>query len=232
MEGNQVGIVNTPTGDELNLLWPRRLMDELATSRRRHNWATPLAITNYILASLLALAVGPIQLILLVLTQDYVMVTEVYYPNIMKIALLVSGLVAISTAVTAYRAWREQPKRSLMVSVLGISTTIVILIIWIAGFLVNFKPNSLAFILTLVAVAGWVLAIVVAKQFFSAEKKITLCLVYYSAHFFLALPKQFLPEFISLAKPTLRKKNNLQSKLLARLKPLLSSRAWLRDFPT
>ncbi len=154
----------------MQLLWPIHLMAEIAENRKERFWSTPLALINFIIIAITGFFLGPMQLILLVIKQDYTYVTESYAPAVMRISLLISGAIAISTIVAMIRAWREQPKRSLMTAILGIGTVLTAAIIWLAAFVTGFEPNQIAFLLTLVIIASAVAVIITSRQYYSPDQ--------------------------------------------------------------
>lgn len=153
----------------LQLLWPTALMQEIAMSRRHHEFAMPLTIINFILATLVGIALGPVQLIILALTNDYPYVTTSYAPIVQRIAMLVFGLIAVSSVIAMVRTWKEEPRRSLSISILASGTLLIGIFVWI-GFLVQFQPNQIAFIMTLIIAATIIAAIIASKQFLNPDK--------------------------------------------------------------
>lgn len=154
----------------MQLLWPIHLMAEIAETRKDRFWSTPLALVNFIIMSIIGFILGPMQLVLLVVKQDYTYVTESYAPSVMRVSLLISGALAISTIVAMIRAWKEQPKRSLMTAILGTGTVIIGAIIWLAAFIVKFEPNQIAFLLTLAIIASAVAVIITARHYYSPDE--------------------------------------------------------------
>lgn len=153
----------------LQLLWPTTLMQEIAIQRRHHEFATPLTIVNFILATLVSIALGPVQLIILALTNDYTYVTNSYAPIIQRIAMLIFGLIAISVIIAMIRTWKEEPRRSLSISILAGGTLLMGIFVWL-GYFIQFQPNQIAFIMTLIIAATIIAAIITSKQFLNPDK--------------------------------------------------------------
>ena len=56
---------------------------------------------------------------------DYLMTTEVFFPTALRVAMIASGAVAISTIVALIQTWREQSKYSLTNVVLGLGVGLI-----------------------------------------------------------------------------------------------------------
>lgn len=170
MEGNQTGnipsqpVVGAAGEDDLILIWPEKLIAELADRKLNHPWSPALSIINFVLMSLIALFLGPAQLILMVIIQDLVTVTEGYYPAVLRVSLMLSGLIAISTIITTVQAWREQPKQSFSVSILGAGTMLLGAVIWFTAYITRFQPHELTLLLLLIIIGTIAFALVLRKK--------------------------------------------------------------------
>lgn len=156
MEGQQVGTANPTNLDQqvlsdqetLELLWPTDLIAELSKKRNFHPWGTALSVANFIVASLVGFILGPMQLIILVISGDYVMVTEDFLPIALRISLMLTGLLAISNVVAMIQTWREENDDNLSSGLLGLGSSLIILMVWITAFVLPLQAHIMA-ILTL-----------------------------------------------------------------------------------
>jgi len=155
----------------LSLLWPNNLIHELSESTTRSHWATPLMMVSFILASILALLLGPIQLLVLAFSGDYLMTTEVFFPVALKISMIASGIIAILTIVALIQTWREQSKYSLTNAILGFGVSLITLFIWLAAFGINFKPYQMTILMLLALIIPLVVAVVTRKVHYETEQK-------------------------------------------------------------
>lgn len=163
MEGQQVGTANPTTLDPqilsdqetLELLWPTDLIAELSKKRNYHPWGTALSSANFIVASLIGFVLGPLQLIILVISNDYIMVTEDFLPIALRISLMLTGLLAISNIVAMIQTWREENIDNLSSSLLGIGSSLIILVVWLAAFVLPIQAHIMTIImLTLIILSG------------------------------------------------------------------------------
>lgn len=155
----------------LSLLWPNNLIHELSESQASSHWATPLMIINFVLASILALLLGPIQLLVLTFSGDYLMTTEVFFPVALKISMIASGVIAILTIVGLVQTWREQSKYSLTNAILGFGVSLITLFIWLAAFGINFRPYQMTILMLFAMILPLVVAVVLRKNHYETEQK-------------------------------------------------------------
>ncbi len=155
----------------LNLLWPTSLIKELNDSAHaRTHWSTPLAVTAFVLTSLIATVLGPIQLLLLMTTGDYLFVTTVYFPIALQICMITSGVVTIMTIVALIQTWREQPRHSLMNSIFGLGNALMFFVMWLVMFGISFRPHTLSIILLLIFIATLAGALMARKAAYTTEQ--------------------------------------------------------------
>lgn len=155
----------------LSLLWPSNLIHELSESQSRSRWATPLMIINFVLATILALLLGPVQLLVLSFSGDYLFTTEVFFPIALRASMIASGVIAISTIVALVQTWREQSKFSLTNVVMGLGVGLVTLFIWLAAFGVTFRPYQMTLLMLFVVLLALVGAVVLRKYHYETEQK-------------------------------------------------------------
>lgn len=169
MEGDQVGNLPTsqpndeastkaPVNDKFagQFLWPTRLIAARSRILSPHDWSTILIIFNFLIATVIALLLGPVQLVLLAASDDYTTITDGYFPVVLRISLMVSGVMAILTIVALIRLWNRQPKHTLFSIVLGAGSLLIYGLIWLAGFVISFKPNQLALVMIVAVILAWV----------------------------------------------------------------------------
>lgn len=154
----------------LELLWPTELVEERSALRRQRPWSPALAIAGLILATLIGVALGPMQLILMAITENYLFVTETYFPITLRVSLLLSGFVAIAVIVSMIRAWKEQPPRSLMTVVAGLGTITLAALIWLDAFVFHLAPNGLTALLVIFVILAWIATVAASKRFFSSDR--------------------------------------------------------------
>lgn len=147
------------------LLWPDALIHKLAQRRSEHNFALPLAITTFILAAILGLAIGPTQLILMATTTDYAWVTNAYYPSALKCVLLISSFVALLSLGTLILAWRAQAEKARLVCVLAAGSLMEILAIWLFGGITALPPHHLTVALIAIVLIFILISLFVSKQY-------------------------------------------------------------------
>lgn len=164
MEGQQVGTANPTNLDQqvlsdqetLELLWPTDLIAELSKKRNFHPWGTALSVTNFIISSLIAFALGPLQLIILVISGDYVMLTEDFMPIALRISLMLTGIIAISNVVAMIQTWREENDDNISSGLLGLGSGLIILAIWLTTFILPLQPHVMTILmLGLIILAGF-----------------------------------------------------------------------------
>lgn len=171
MEGQQVGTANPTNLDQqilsdqetLELLWPTDLIAELSKKRNFHPWGTALAVANFITASLIGFVLGPLQLIVLVISGDYAMVTEEFIPVALRISLMLTGLLAISNIVAMIQTWREENDDNLSSGLLGLGSGIIILTIWLTTFVLPLQAHVMTILMLVLIIMASVGAYVVHK---------------------------------------------------------------------
>ena len=155
----------------LSLLWPNNLIHELSESRARSRWATPLMLINFVLATILALLLGPVQLLVLSFSGDYLYTTEVFFPIALRVSMIASGVIAISAIVALVQTWREQSKHSLTNIVMGLGVGLVTLFVWLAAFGLTLRPYQMTLIMLFVVLLTLVGAVVLRKNHYETEQK-------------------------------------------------------------
>lgn len=155
----------------LSLLWPNNLIHELSESQARSRWSTPLMIVNFVLATILALLLGPVQLLILAFSGDYLMTTEVFFPTALRVAMIASGAVAISTIVALIQTWREQSKYSLTNVVLGLGVGLITLLVWLSAFGIDFRPYQMTILMLFAVIVTLVAAVILRKHHYETEQK-------------------------------------------------------------
>lgn len=141
--------------ETLELLWPTDLIAELSKKRNFHPWGTALSVTNFIIASLIGFILGPLQLIILVVSGDYVMVTEGFMPIALRISLMLTGLLAMSNIVAMIQTWREENDDNLSSGLLGLGSSFIILAIWLTTFILPLQAHVMTILmLGLIILAG------------------------------------------------------------------------------
>lgn len=156
---------------EANLLWPGGLINKQAeVAHAESHWPLTLATFSFIMASLFAVLIGPMQMVLLAFTKNYDFVTTDYYPAVLKAMLLCSGLLSIVNIVALVLAWKARPRTARLTAVFVAGAAHIFSIGWVAAFLITFQPNHLA-ITTLVAIlVFWIGALLISKQYSKHQK--------------------------------------------------------------
>lgn len=151
-----------------DLLWPSQLINQQFTETHTENhWPLTLATFSFVLASVFAFFVGPVQVILLSLTKDYAAITGSYYPAVLKSMLICSGLLAIVNLVALIMAWRSSPRVARLTAVFAAGAISIFGIGWLAAFVIAFQPNQLAATVLLAILVFWAVALIIAKQYSS-----------------------------------------------------------------
>lgn len=171
MEGQQVGTANPTNLDQqvlsdqetLELLWPTDLIAELSKKRNFHPWGTALSVANFIIASLIGFIIGPLQLIILVISGNYIMVTEDFMPITLRISLMLTGLLAISNIVAMIQTWREENDDNLSSGLLGLGSGFIILAIWLTTFVLPLQAHVMTILMLGLIILASVGAYVVHK---------------------------------------------------------------------
>lgn len=174
--------------DSLSLLWPSKLINELARLRQRRDFSRPVAIFSFIISLILAIAIGPAQLFLIASTGDYNWVTTVYFPEALRYTLLVSGIVAIIDFGALILAWRSRPKRTRTTIALVTSSLIIIGLIWLASQIIGWQPHHITITLLGALIFCLIILLLLSKQYITEQynnllTKITLVLLMISALF-------------------------------------------------
>lgn len=176
MEGQKVGTskssATTLDNEGLDLLWPSELVKERSALRRQRPWSPALAIASLIFASIIAIALGPVQLILMAITQDYPLVTEVYFPVALRVCLMLTGVLAIVIIIAIVRAWHEQPPRSTMVATAGIGAVVIGGTVWLDAFVLHLSANQLTIFLILIIITAWIAVYVSVKRTFLTDRPV------------------------------------------------------------
>lgn len=155
----------------LSLLWPNNLIHELSESQARSRWATPVMLIGFVLVSILAFLLGPVQLLVQAFSGDYLMTTELFFPVALKISMITSGVIAILTIVALIQTWREQSKYSLTNVVLGFGIGVITFLIWLMAFGVKLRPYQATILLMLVFIATLIGAVITRKNHYETEQK-------------------------------------------------------------
>lgn len=149
--------------ETLELLWPTDLIAELSKKRNFHPWGTALSVTNFIVAGLIGFILGPLQLIILVISGDYVMVTENFMPIALRISLMLTGLLAISNIVAMIQTWREENDDNLSSGLLGFGSSFIILAIWLTTFVLPLQAHIMTILMLALIILTSVGAYIVHK---------------------------------------------------------------------
>lgn len=153
------------------LLWPSELINEQAeAARAESHWPLTLSTFSFIMASILAFLIGPMQMILLMITKNYEWVTTDYYPTALKVMLLCSGLLSIVNVVALVLAWKSRPRTARLTAVLVAGAAHLFSIGWVAAFLITFQPNQLAITMLMGIFIFWTGALLISKQYSSHQK--------------------------------------------------------------
>lgn len=155
----------------LSLLWPNNLIRELSGTKDQTSWATPLMIINFVLATILALVLGPIQLLILSFSNDYVFTTEVFFPTALRVSMILSGVITLSTVVALVQTWREQAKHSLSNIMLGLGVGLISILIWLSAFGLKFRPYQLAILLCIGVLLPLILAVSLRGKVYATEQR-------------------------------------------------------------
>lgn len=149
----------------LDLLWPASLINEQARAKERRDWSRPLAILSFVLTALMAIIVGPMQMILVAAVLDYGWVTTSYYPVALNIVLIASIIVSIINLAALVLAWQARPQRTYLTTVLVAGSVTEIGLIWLTGRVVTWQPHLLTLILLLVLAAFFIAALFINKAY-------------------------------------------------------------------
>lgn len=157
----------------LDLLWPASLINEQARAKERRDWSRPLAIFGFVLTSLMAIAIGPMQMVLVATVLDYGWVTTSYYPVALNAVLITAGVVSLINLAALILAWHAQPQHTYLTMTLVAGSVIEIGLIWLTGRVVAWQPHILTLILLLVLAIFFIAALFVNKSYTSRTHNTT-----------------------------------------------------------
>lgn len=158
----------------LDLLWPASLINEQARTKEHFNWPRLLATLGFIFSTILALIIGPMQMVLVATVLDYGWVTTSYYPAALDFSLIAAGIIALINLVTLIISWRAQPQRTHLTIALVAGSTFEIGLIWFTSHVVNWQPHILTLVLLLGFAAFLILALFANKQYDGHTKQTVL----------------------------------------------------------
>lgn len=154
-----------------DFLWPSELINEQAEiAHAESHWPLSLATFSFIMASIFAFLIGPVQLLLIGITKDYDWATTKYYPGVLKIMLLCSGLLSVVNIVALVLAWKSRPRTARLTAVFVAGAAHIFSIGWVAAFLVTFQPNQLAVTTLMAILIFWTGALLISKQYSKHQK--------------------------------------------------------------
>lgn len=123
------------------------------------------AVLTFIVATIFAFALGPMQLILLAFTQDYDFVISTYYPAALRLTLLSSGIFMLINIVALILSFRSSKHRFSVIITLCTGSLALFAVAWVAAFLVDLQPNQLTIIVLPLILIFWFAALMVSKSF-------------------------------------------------------------------
>lgn len=151
----------------LDLLWPASLINEQARQHARRDWSRPLAVLSFLASAVMAVAIGPMQMILVAAVLDYNWVTSNYFPTALNVAFVATGVVAILNLVALVLAWRARPQQTYLTMTLVAGSSVEVALIWLAGNVVDWQPHMLTLILLIAFAVSLIGALIVSKGYTS-----------------------------------------------------------------
>lgn len=165
---------STTTFTTTDLLWPSSLINAMARARQKRSFAKPLAITTFILSVILAFAVGPMQLILIVVhSADYNWITEVYYPTAFRYTMLIGAFVALIDLVIIFSLWRSNQRINSAI-MLTFGSLAELLLIWFLHHHGEWLPHQLSLILIAAVLVFVMVILFIDKQANPPDSRFTL----------------------------------------------------------
>jgi len=161
------------TAETTELLWPARLINQQARLAKRKDYSRPIAIIAFILSIVLAIAIGPVQLVLIAIVLDYNWVTATYYPQALHYAFLASSFIALIDLVALIFAWNTRPKRAYQTIILTLGSLILLSIIWLSGCVISMQPHQLTILLIGVTIVFLIAILFLNKQYITSVKNST-----------------------------------------------------------
>ncbi len=180
-------LVANDDGD-LDLLWPSQLISGQVSSRTYHDFAYPITITTFAMSVVLAVIVGPVQLMLIALTNDYNWVTSIYLPLALRCTLLVAGIIALINCVALLLAWRSSAQKARLTMALVSGSLFEIVLIWLVSQMSDWQPHQVTLVLLCAAVFWFLVVVFLSKQYIAVKQndllaKIVLSLLIVSSIF-------------------------------------------------
>lgn len=149
----------------VDLLWPASLINRQARARKRRSLALPVAVLAFVCSIVLAVVVGPIQLILLAFhSADYNWVTEIYFPEALRYALLGGAVVAAIDLAVLAMLWQRRDWRNNAVPVMVFGSLTEVILVWLLGSTGEWQPHQVSLILIAVMLVFVVIVLFVGKQ--------------------------------------------------------------------
>lgn len=162
------------------LLWPARLINQQARLSQRKDYSRPVAMTAFIASIILAIVIGPTQLILIATMLDYNWVTSTYFPRTLNYVLIFSVLVAVADLIALILAWNSQPRRTYQTVVLTIGSLALLTTIWLAGDIISLQPHQLTLTLLAITLVFIMAYLLISKQYFTATRTGTVTKIFLS----------------------------------------------------
>lgn len=160
----------TATLSALDLLWPAQLINEQARLKEHHNLSQPLATVGFVLSLILAIIVGPVQMVLVATILDYNWVTASYFPTALHAVLICAGIVALIDLLALAVSWTAQPKHTYITMLLVGGSLAEIALIWLTGKALAWPPHTLTLALILTAAIFIILVLLLNRQFISRSQ--------------------------------------------------------------
>lgn len=159
--------VLTTDNESPELLWPAQLINRQAHLATHRDHSRPVATVTLILSIILAIIIGPAQLILIATMLDYNWVTTTYLGYALQGSLLVASIIALIDFVALLLAWKSSPERTAQTIVLTTGSLALLFTIWLTGCVISLQPHQLTLLLLGLTLLFVMLALLVNKQYFT-----------------------------------------------------------------
>ncbi len=164
---NSILVVEAETPE---LLWPARLINQQARLSQRKDYSRPVAFVAFLVSTILAVAIGPAQLVLIATMLDYNWVTATYFPRALNYILVFSILTALIDFAALILAWKSSPQRAYQTIMLVTGSLALLITIWLSGSVISLQPHQLTLALLAVTLVFIMLYLLISKQYFASNR--------------------------------------------------------------
>lgn len=124
-----------------DLLWPAALINLQARNRQQRSYLLPLAASAFVISALIALALGPLELGMLMANSDAGYTSQIVHNLALKIILPLTSLIALFDFALIIQLFCHPNIKHRVITASIAASLIEIAVIWIFGFLQNLLPH-------------------------------------------------------------------------------------------